>query len=128
QLVCLTELAVEVAQQDQVIGQTELSAPGIVGPTRIDTDTEHSGVQLSKLLDLFSELGKLVRSPRRKVENVGQQDYGTTGQCVRQAERFRAGEGEVEIGRSIPDRQTGHSRRDYRTHPIFRILVGLQGR
>jgi hypothetical protein len=128
QVISLAELAIEVTQQYQVIGQTKLRAPGIVRPGRIDADAKDPRIQRTELVDLFSELGKLVRSPRRKVENVGQQDDRTSGQGVRQAHALFAADWQFEIGRGITDRQAGHSRRDYRMHPEPRILAGLSGR
>jgi hypothetical protein len=73
-----SEIAVEVAQQDQVFGQAELRAPGVMGPGGVDANAIDLGRMCLELVDAFSELGKLVGSTRAEVEDIGQQDDGAT--------------------------------------------------
>ena len=115
QVVRLTEVAIEIAQQDQVFGQAELRAPGVVRPGRIDADAEHLRTQGTELFDLFSELGKLVGSTRAEIEDVGKQYDRAAGQRFGQADRLLAAHGQLEVRSGLADAQMGHGRRDYFT-------------
>jgi hypothetical protein len=53
-----------------------------VTPGRIDADAVDLDTQGAELVKSFSELGKLVRSTRAEVEDIGQQDDGPTGEGV----------------------------------------------
>jgi hypothetical protein len=53
-----------------------------VAPGRVDADAVDLDAEGAELVKAFSELGKLVRSTRRKVKHIGQQDDGATGEGV----------------------------------------------
>jgi hypothetical protein len=90
QLVARPEISVEVAGQDQVVGQIEGLPPGVVGPGGVDADADDLGAEGAELGDAFSELGKLVRSTRAEVEDVGEEDDGTLLEGVGEVEFFCA--------------------------------------
>jgi len=61
-----------------------------------------------ELFDSFSELGKLVRSPRRKVEDVRQQHDRTVLEGLRQPHAVLAADGQLEIRRNVTNQEISH--------------------
>ena len=84
QPVVATEVTVEVAQQHELVGQAELRAVRAVGKRRVDGNAVDLDAPGGELLDAFSELGKLVGSTRREIENVRQKDHRAVLESLRQ--------------------------------------------
>jgi hypothetical protein len=80
-----------------------------VRPGGIDADADDLGAQVAELLDTFSELGKLVRSTRAEVEDVGQEHDGPLLERIGQMERFWAADRQLEIGRGVANCKWGHT-------------------
>jgi hypothetical protein len=108
QLVASAEVAIEIAEQDQVVGQVQGLAPGVVGPCRVDADADDLRAEVAELGDAFSELGKLVRSTRTEVEDVGQQHHGAVAECIGQVELFGAADRQLEVRCGVANCEWGH--------------------
>jgi hypothetical protein len=74
------------------------------------------GVELGELVEAFSELGKLVRSTRRKVENVRKQNDGAVLDGIGQTHRFLAADWQLEVGGAVADGEMGHTRFYFAPH------------
>ena len=61
-----------------------------------------------ELFDSFSELGKLVGSPRREVEDVRQQHDRTVFEGLGQAHAVLAADGQLEIRRNFTNQEISH--------------------
>jgi len=72
-----------------------------VTPGGIDADAEDLYAKLAEVLDAFSELGKLIRSTRAEVEDVGQERDRAALEDARQADRFPPADGQLEVGRRV---------------------------
>jgi hypothetical protein len=76
-----------------------------VRPGGVDTDAVHLRPETLEFFDPLSELGKLVRSTRRKVKNIRQQHDGAARQGSREADRLFASDRQLEVGSRIANRK-----------------------